>query len=264
MFDSLPEPDGRPFPPGIAPVQTVTFALDFQQERPPKSDDGLLWRSLLTNSGLKTVRIGQANQQSLHLDTVAALSPRLITEREGWVVHLEDGVSNSGLYPTGVNLERYKYPGYDVFRTECERIVDATLSLLQPKVQVRLSLTYSNVLSDALAAAPTFWRGKVQPAFLGPVLSDDLTPSYKSGVSAYAFESDGCVVDLKVALQPDRAFSGCHALVFRSEAALPQITSLSRGSVLESLDSLHTVLLKLFYAVIDPVFVRKMRATEAQ
>lgn len=264
MFESLPEPDGRPFPGGLAPVQTVVFSLDFQQERPPESDDGIVWRRLLAESGLKTARISQASQQSVHIDPTAAFSPRNVTRREGWVVHLDDGISNSGLYSTGVNLERFQYPGYDAFRGECERLIDATLSLLKPKVQTRIGLSYSNALSDEGATSATFWREKVQPAFLGPILSDGLVSSYKSGVAVYAFESDGCIVDLKTALQPDRVFDGCHAFIFQSEAAVPQVTELSRDGVLATLDVLHTVLLKVFYTVMAPERIQEMRSAKAE
>ncbi len=264
MFDTLPQPDDRPFPAGIAPVQLVIFELDYQQERPPRSDDGLLWQKSLHAFGLETDRISPANQQALRLEGGGLALPRLVTVREGWVVHLKDAVSNSGLYPTGVNLERHNYPGFAVFRSECERVLDGALELLRPKVQTRLSLTYSNALSNEQATHSAFWRGKVHPAFLGPIVSDELLPNYSAGVSAFTFEADGCVADLKVAMQPDRAFEGRHAIVFQTEARMQQVQELARDEILQSLDALHVVLLKLFYAVVEPGYVQEMRAAEAK
>jgi uncharacterized protein (TIGR04255 family) len=264
MFDGLPTPDDRPFAPGIAPVQTVLFELDFQEERPLKSDDGLRWQRNLHSVGLETVRLAPANQRSVRLQTGAGQPRVAATLREGWLVHLTDTTSNSGLYSTGVNLERHNYPGFDEFRSECVHIVDSTLSLFQPKVQTRISLTYANALSDERARSQAFWQGKVSPAFLGPISSDDLLPDFVTGFSIFTFATSSYEVELTVAIQPDQVFEGRHAFVFQSQARTQGIKELIREDVIESLDELHVILLKLFYAVLEPEYAQEMHAARAR
>jgi uncharacterized protein (TIGR04255 family) len=264
MFDKLPEPDGRPFPPGLAPVQLVTFELDFEQERPLQSNDGVMWQRLLEKRGLKPRKLASAKQQSLRVNLGTITSQRVVTEREGWVVAFpDDGASNSGLYATGVNLERHQYPGFEAYRQECLNVIDAAVELLAPRVQTRVALTYSNALSDKDAVDRTFWRDKVRSAFLGPVAYDDLVAEYTTGASAFTFESDGYVADLRVTLQPDQVFEGRHAVVFQSEARMAEVKELERGDLAQTLETLHTILLKMLYAFVEPKYVKHLRSAHA-
>lgn len=260
MFDTLAAPDGTPLP-GRAPVEIVTFQLDFEEERPLRPKDGLAWQRLLTGRGLKLPRLSQVRQQVMSLD-VTTSQASLGTQRVGWQAFFDDDSSNTCLFSSAVNLERQGYPGFDRFRDECMHVFDAAEELVGPKVQTRLTLRYANALSDPDATSFGFWRGKVRDHFLGPIIDDHLLPNYERAVAVFHFVSGSHSADLRIGTQPDRVYQGSQAIVFVTEVYEQGVKEIHRNELVETLESLHTTALKLFYSLLTDDYAKKLRAGE--
>jgi uncharacterized protein (TIGR04255 family) len=263
MFGKIADPDDRPFP-GSAPVQLAVFQLDFEEERASKSKDGIRWKELLQQRGFRVPRLSAVKQQSMTVQMGGTASPQTNVDfdRRGWQAILDDGDANASVYPTGVRFERVKYPGFERFRKELLDVMDALRELLEPEVQTRLSLTFSNALSDAAAETASFWRGKVRPNFLGAAQDDGLTEELKQGFMGCTFEHADFLVDFRSSIQPDQVHIGRVAFVFQTEVIQQGIRSLDIAAVKASLEDAHVIALKMFYSVLDPAFIRQLRGVE--
>lgn len=258
MFKTLAEPDGSPLP-GPAPVEIVMLQLDFEEERPLRPRDGIAWQRLLTNRDLNLPRLNPVRQAALNMDVVSHQAT-VASQRNGWQTFFDDGLSNACLFSSGFNIERYHYPGFDRFLDECSHLYEATEELLAPKVQTRISLRYSNALSDERATDAGFWNDKVRAHYLGPLRDACLAADYERGVSLFHFSSGTQQADLRIGTQPDRVHEGSQAVVFVTEAFEQSIKEMHRNEFLDAMKSLHSIALKLFYSVLTPEYAEELRA----
>jgi uncharacterized protein (TIGR04255 family) len=256
----MPVPDGGPLT--SAPVQLAVFQLDFEEERPLKSRDGIAWQKGLAAKGYHLPRLASVKQRTLNVAMAALGVPiqqEVLAERNGWQVFMEDGVSNFALYSTGINFERVHYPGYVQFRKEALDAYTAASEILEPKVANRVFLSYANALSSAEATSAGFWRGKVKPHFLGPPSDDHLTEDFSRSLSAFTFENGEYNADVRIGVQPDRVYPGCTAFVFQTEVARKAVHPMEVDELGRSMDSLHETALKIFHAILDEGFITQLR-----
>lgn len=261
MFDQLPAPDERPL--AHAPVQIATFQLDFEEERALKPRDGIAWQQEFKKRGHKIPRLTSVKQQAINVSIGAGRAERTVSsERAGWQVFFEDGVSNAALFSTGVNLEHFNYEGYGNLRRAALDAFDAAAELLAPQVQQRITLSYSNALSEEDAKSVDYWRGKIRREFLGPAYEPALSENLTRSFTVLSWSEADYSVDMQLAIQPDQVFSGSKAFVFQTEAVRKGIAPLARTEVENTVDALHTIALKLFTAVLEPAYLETLRGNE--
>lgn len=264
MFERLPLPDGRPL--RSAPVQLATFQLDFEEERPLGSRDGIAWQRALEERGYHLPRLASVRQRTVNVQLTGGVGlsaeQNVLSERNGWQVFLDDGLSNMALFSTAINVERANYPGFDQFRQEILDAYAVAEQLVHPNVQQRVLLSYANALSDESATIAAFWRDKVRPHYLGPISDENLGENFSRGLSIYSFQQDDLGADLRIGLQPDQVHKGRVAFVFQIETARKKVSAVDTSVVAETLDSLHTIALKLFQAVLEPSYLTRLRAED--
>jgi uncharacterized protein (TIGR04255 family) len=261
MFERLPAPDERPL--ARAPIQIVTFRLDFAEERALKPLDALGWQEQLRQRGHETPRLAAIKQQTLNVSIGSRKAEQTVSgERTGWQVFFEDGASNAALFSTGVAVEHFNYDGYDHLRRDALDAYDSAVALLAPQVQHRVTLSYSNALSEEAATSAEYWRGKVRPEFLGVVQQPALAEGFLRSLSMVSWTESEYSADLQLAIQPDEVFTDCKAFIFQAEVARKGIVPLSRDELERSIDRLHLIALKLFAAVLEPRHLETLRHDE--
>lgn len=260
MFDGMPAPDGRPFP--SPPVQLVTFQIEFEEERPLRSRDGITWKKQFEERGYRVPRLAPVRQRTINVQIPSLGNPgdqTLVAERGGWQVFIEDSLSNFALFSTALNIERANYPGYDRFRKEILDAYEAAAHILEPKVQSRVLLSYANALSSPDAMSVGYWRGRVCNHFLGAPSDERITANFSRSLSVFSFEEGDYGADLKVAIQPDQVHKGAIAFVFQTEIARKGIREISQPEMTQTIETMHTIALKMFYAVLEPDYVQSLR-----
>ncbi len=221
--------------------------------------DGIAWQRLLTGRNLKLPRLNSVKQAVVTMD-MASGQASVASQRNGWQTFFEDGLSNACLFSTGFNVERYQYPGFDRFLEECSQVYEATEELLAPKIQTKISLRYSNALSDERAKDVSFWNDKVRQHYLGPLRDQNLADDYERGVSLFHFAAGDQQADLRIGTQPDRVHQGCQAVVFVTEVYQQAIREMHRNEFVDSFKALHSVALKLFYSILTTAYAEELRA----
>jgi len=255
------QPDPRPL--RKAPVGLVACQVNFSEtDRRIVGKDVFKFQEALSRGGgdyseLTPFRKGQV---TLQIGLLGATSSSDATSSSGWRFANHDQTWSVALFPDSVILESRAYAGWtESFKPRLEAAVTSVIEVFRPDIETRLGLRYINALSDEQAASATFWRSKVQGAFLGPLGHENVGDGFKGSALRANFAFDHVEANVSLAFQPDAVYQGNTAVVFDIDVFRHTPQEMNISKVLSGADILNTVALRIFQDIITPEYLEELR-----
>jgi uncharacterized protein (TIGR04255 family) len=255
MFKELPAPDDAVL--ANAPANVVVFAIAFEAERDLRPADGINWQRTLDKHGYSSATLQKVVQRNINVQ--ATIGPGVaavpsIDSREGWLTVSRTAQSQASIYKNGIMLERIAYSGFTDFCKEIEAACLALNEVLTPSLRSRLSLRYSNALSEADASTASYWSGKIAAPFLSIASDERLSADFQRTLSVLDFADGEQTLQVRSGLQPDAVHEGAIAFVFDIEVANVGLKPFSVDSCLADVRTLNYSARQMFQAIVTPTF----------
>ncbi|MGH7708599.1 MAG: TIGR04255 family protein [Vulcanimicrobiaceae bacterium] len=248
MFAALPEPDRRIL--AGAPLNIVVFQIEFASVTPWAPNSGLKWRAALKERAFEGKLLG-VQQKQISIQMAGGQPQGETSVRAGHQLLWSEGQS-AAIYETAMILESRQYTSWGDYRQNLQRFIDAAREVRDPQVLQSTTLRYVNALSHDDALSAEFWTDKVNPAFLGPFVSDALRPYLQKGLYLLSFHDVADLgVELRIGIQPDAVRPGRVAYVFDMEFVRQEQEEFNVSTVLEAADRMNTAALQLFQQVVN-------------
>jgi len=260
MFKELPAPDDAVLP--NAPATVVVFAIAIEAERDLRPADGISWQRALEKHGYKSAALQKVVQRNINVQATIGLNVGVVPSieaREGWLVVSRTGQSQAAIYKSGIMLERTAYAGFSDFSKEIESVCLSLTEVLEPSLRTRLTLRYSNALSDPRASTASFWYGKITTPFLSIASDERLSADFQRTLSVLDFADDEQTLQVRSGLQPDVVHEGAVAFVFDIEVANVGLTAFLVETCLADVKNLNYCARQMFQAIITPDFFASLK-----
>jgi uncharacterized protein (TIGR04255 family) len=259
MAVQLGEPERAPL--RYPPLGLVAFQVNFPEaERKLSSKEIFAFRDALHRGPERYGELTQIRRNQVTIQ-IGSLGPTT-TEPSGalgWRLAVRDQSWSLSLFPDSVVLECRTYRGWsEDFRPRLLDAMTSTAAALKPEVETRLGLRYVNAFSSDDATSPAFWRDKIQPAFLGPIGDERLSPAFSSSGGRITFAFDDVEAVVATAFQPDAVLSGRTAAVFDIDVFRQGAREFSIASALEGADLLNTRALQIFQSIVAPSYLQEL------
>jgi uncharacterized protein (TIGR04255 family) len=264
MTSLIAEPDRRPLP--DPPLALVAAQIDFaQSERSLPNKEIFRFRDAVNrNSGGAYGELTQIRKNQISVQ-IGALGPSTTSEPTsslGWRLAVRDQSLSLSVFADSITLESRTYGGWAAaFRPRLQDAIIAAFEVFAPDVETRLGLRYVNALSHNDATSPTYWRDKIQPAFLGPLGDDQLAAAFQASAGRASLAFDGVSANVGIAFQPDAALPGRTAAIFDIDVFRQGAREFTIDSALSGADLLNTTALQIFQSILARSFFEGLGRT---
>jgi uncharacterized protein (TIGR04255 family) len=261
MTTMMGEPYRHPLP--HPPLALVAAQIDFaKSERNLPNKEIFRFRDAVNRSAdgaygeLTQIRKNQVTVQ------IGAFGPSATSEPEstlGWRLAFRDQSLSLAVFADSITLESRTYGGWaEAFRPRLQDAIIAAFEVFAPDVETRLGLRYVNALSRHDATTPAYWRGKIQPAFLGPLGDDRLATGLQSSASRASLLFDDVGANIGMAYQPDAALPGRTAAIFDIDVFRQGAREFTIEAALSGADLLNTTALQIFQSILTTNFFEEL------
>lgn len=157
-------------------------------------------------------------------------------------------------------LETTAYIDWDDFRDRLQTLTQTVEKEFGPSIERRIGLRYVDRIVDSSVTRPTDWRGKIDPALLGPIAHDELGPGVTTTQGLVQLKIDQATnVVLRHGCFADAESDGDSVYLLDHDCARETTRPFVADDVMASVDSLHTTALQVFQASLTTDYFESLR-----
>lgn len=246
-----------------APLALVAFQVNFSDiDRRLLGKDVMRFRNSLGEGEYGELTQVRRNQVTLQIGAVGSAQASESTSSNGWRFAARDQSWSLTLFQDSLILEAHAQAYRDWasgFRPRLDAGVSALGEIFHPELETRLGLRYINALSSPLASAPSFWQGRIEPAFLGALGDARLSKYFRGSAQRLNFEFEDAQATVNVAFQPDAVIGGNTAVVFDADMYCQDPQEFSVERILSVADRLNTKALFMFQCIVSSAQLEDLR-----
>jgi uncharacterized protein (TIGR04255 family) len=246
-----------------APLALVAFQVNFSDiDRRLLGKEVMKFRSSLPQGDYGELTQVRRNQVTLQVGTIGSTQASELSSSNGWRFATRDQSWSLTLFQDSLILEAHAQAYGDWasgFRPRLDAGVSALGEIFHPELETRLGLRYNNALSNPLASAPSFWQGRLEPAFLGALGDARLGQYFRGSAQRISFEFEDALATVNVAFQPDAVIAGNTAVVFDADVYCQDPQEFSVERILSVADRLNMKALFMFQCIVSSSQLDELR-----
>lgn len=255
------ESDRRPLP--NPPLALVSAQVDFPQaERNLPNKEIFRFRDAVNrNFGGAYGELTQIRKNQVTVQ-IGAFGPSSASEPAsslGWRLAVRDQSLSLSVFADSISIESRSYKGWeDSFRPRLQDALIAAFEIFAPEIEMRLGLRYINAFSNSNATSAAYWRGKIRPAFLGPIGDESLADAFQISASRASLSFDEINANVATAFQPDAILVGKIAAIFDIDVYRQGARLYTADSALATADALNTKALQIFQSILSVDYFQEL------
>ncbi len=184
--------------------------------------------------------------------------PPNVTQTAGWKLSTPAGGWSVVLTPDSFAIESSKYTTWSEFRTLLSDLIDAVLTVFDPKIVQRVGVRYVDRMWRAGSQKPSDWNGLLSGAILGFAGIEETREAVLALQTHCEFSLGDYRAVMRSSLAPDTTPSK-FSMVLDTDCFDERSQSFEADAVRSTIDDLHTLCLQLFQQVVTEQYLEEMR-----
>jgi uncharacterized protein (TIGR04255 family) len=171
--------------------------------------------------------------------------------RRGWKMRSDDQQWNAVVMPDFFSLETTSYNDWPDFGARLAALTRAVAAAIDPSLEQRVGLRFIDRITHPDVASPTDWARWIDAAFLGPIAHAKVGGGVTTSQQIIQFDAgDGRSLILRHGATRDPEAGGQWTYLIDQDCYIQRGRPFAADEVLETTESLHTLVLQLFQQAI--------------